>query len=160
MRITLSNAGPNDARLVGARTELPAFLPVEVPVVFFQVPEDPCDTGILSEQNQQYVVATQVEMLPAGSSITCVVGLQRRTDPAMPSLALNFTAAAFGFGALDPNSGNDQVVVVLGIFAVSVPTTDSIALVALGFLLLTLGRAGLQTYFGAKAVRCNAARSD
>lgn len=107
--VRIQNFGPDNAQVIQAISDLypsPFFPPY--PFELFLVPEDPCNSRVDVElTSSQTLVGPIGFTLPAGASVTCVLGIDVPRNVATVSYDLAFRSALTSFGALDPNPGND-----------------------------------------------------
>lgn len=120
--ITLTNRGPQAAATAQAISDYyDSPFQNTHQFLIFGVPEDPCDSQINVELSATRVITGPVAGLPAGSSITCVLGIERRVGATGGAYVLGWSTFLAGFGSDDPNSTNNQATVILGISVPPIP---------------------------------------
>ena len=143
--ITLTNRGPQAALTAQAISDYyDSPFQNTHQFLIFGVPEDPCDSQINVELSATRVITGPRAGLPAGASITCVLGIERRVGAAGGDYALGWTTFLAGFGSDDPDATNNQATVILGIsvppIAVATWSYPAACLLVL-LLLMTTARA-------------------
>jgi hypothetical protein len=137
--VTIRNLGPETAQVIQAISDpypSPFFGPY--PFELFLVPEDPCTSRLEVElTSSQALVGPAGFTLPAGASVTCVLGIDVPDNVSIVSYTLVFRSALTFFGALDPNPANDLGRIELQLSPPPVPVRASNPF-GLAVLILTL----------------------
>ncbi len=142
LRITIRNAGPQAATVAVVNSGLfPSPFQNSQPFEVFVVPEDPCETFIQVESSGTEFQTGSPGGLGPNASITCVLGIIRRTGATDGVFPLRLTVRTGDFGAFDPNPGNDSIVLGILISVIAIPGISQIGLVVMAVTLTALAAA-------------------